>query len=179
MLRQVASRGALLVLDDLHAADPDSLEAIRYVASARVDGLAVVAALRPAESAVADEVVRALRGDDAAAVIELEPLGQRAVGDLVTHLLDAAPPAELVAGVLAQPADLDSRLAALDIKARALDFLGQRAAAAQAWSAQAAEAGAADRTQARLRALFQLGKQEFFAGGRPACRAQRRRSFRG
>ena len=102
VLRQVASRGAMLVLDDLHAADPDSLEAIRYVASARVDGLAVVAALRPAESALADELVRALRGDDAAAVIELEPLGQRAVGDLVAHLLDAAPPAELVADVLAR-----------------------------------------------------------------------------
>jgi DNA-binding CsgD family transcriptional regulator len=102
LLWRVASRGALLVLDDLHAADPDSLEAIRYVASARIDGLAVVAALRPAESAVAAELVRALRGDDAAAVIELEPLGQRAVGDLVTHLLDAAPPAELVADVLAR-----------------------------------------------------------------------------
>jgi DNA-binding CsgD family transcriptional regulator len=70
-------------------------------------------------------------------------------------------------GVLGQAADLDTRLAALDIRARALDFLGQRGAAAQAWSAQAAEAGAAGRIQARLRALFQLGKQEFFTGGRP------------
>ena len=97
-----SSLGALLVLDDLHAADPDSLETIRYVASARVDGLAIVAALRPGESALADELVRALRGDDATTVVELEPLGHRDVGDLVTHLLDAVPPAELVADVLAR-----------------------------------------------------------------------------
>ncbi len=70
--------------------------------------------------------------------------------------------------VLAQPADVDTRLAALDIRARALDFLDERAAAREAWSAQAAQAAQAGRTQARLRALFQLGKQEFFAGGRPA-----------
>ena len=92
--------GALLVLDDLHAADPDSVETIRYVASARVDGLAIVAALRPGESALADELVRALRGDNATTVVELEPLGHREVSDLVTHLLDAVPPAELVADVL-------------------------------------------------------------------------------
>ncbi len=73
---------------------------------------------------------------------------------------------------LAEPADIDSRLAALDIRGRALDFLGERAAACEAWSAQAAEAGSAGRTQARLRALFQLGKQEFFSGGRPALLRQ-------
>jgi tetratricopeptide (TPR) repeat protein len=39
--------------------------------------------------------------------------------------------------------DVDTRLAALDIRARALDFLGD---------------------QAELRAVFQLGKQEFFGG---------------
>ena len=58
-----------------------------------------------------------------------------------------------------------TRLAALDLRARALDYLGERAAARRAWSAQAQEAAAAGRTQDRLRALFQLGKQEFFAGG--------------
>ena len=75
--------GMVLLLDDLHAADPDSLETIRYLAAARIDGLAIMAALRPAESAVADELVRALRGDDVATVVELEPLGHRATGDLV------------------------------------------------------------------------------------------------
>lgn len=104
LLRDVAgpTPGMVLLLDDLHAADPDSLETIRYVAAARIGGLAVMAALRPAESALADELVRALRGDDVATVGELEPLGRRATSDLVRHLLDAAPPAELVADVLAR-----------------------------------------------------------------------------
>ncbi|HET7014495.1 MAG TPA: AAA family ATPase [Streptosporangiaceae bacterium] len=97
-----AGPGALLLFDDLHAADPDSIETIRYAASARVEGLAIVAALRPGESALADELVRALAGDGATTVIELEPLGRREVGDLVTHLLDAVPPAELVADVLSR-----------------------------------------------------------------------------
>ena len=104
LLRGVAGPGPgmLLLLDDLHAADPDSLETIRYLAAARIGGLAIMAALRPAESAVADELVRALRGDDVATVVELEPLGHRATGDLVRHLLGAAPPGELVADVLAR-----------------------------------------------------------------------------
>jgi DNA-binding CsgD family transcriptional regulator len=104
VLREIASpgRGALLVLDDLHAADPDSLEAVRYVASAGVEGLAIIGALRPGESALADELVRTLRGSEATTVIELEPLPQRAVGDLVANLLDAAAPAELVADVLSR-----------------------------------------------------------------------------
>jgi len=104
LLRGVAGPGPgmVLLLDDLHAADPDSLETIRYLAAARIGGLAIMAALRPAESAVADELVRALRGDDVATVVELEPLGHRATGDLVRHLLAAAPPGELVADVLAR-----------------------------------------------------------------------------
>ena len=81
---------------------------------------------------------------------------------------DAAAALAEADGVLGQATDLDTRLAGLDIRARALDFLGQRTAAAQAWSAQAAEAAAAGRTQARLRALLQLAKQEFFTGGSPA-----------
>src|SRR5690242_12048250 len=92
--------GMVLLLDDLHAADPDSLETIRYLAAARIGGLAIMAALRPAESALADELVRALRGDDAATVVDIEALGQRATGDLVRHLLGAAPPGELVAEVV-------------------------------------------------------------------------------
>jgi DNA-binding CsgD family transcriptional regulator len=104
VLRQVvtAGRGALLVLDDLHAADPESLEVIRYVSAAAVDGLAIVGALRGGESPLADELVRAVRTDPAAAVIELDPLGRRAIGELVTSLIGAAPPAELVADVAAR-----------------------------------------------------------------------------
>ena len=104
VLRQIvqAGHGALLVLDDLHAADPESLEVIRYVSAAAVDGLAIVGALRSGESPLADELVRTVRTDVAAAVIELDPLGRRAVGELVTSLLGAAAPDELVADVAAR-----------------------------------------------------------------------------
>ena len=78
-------------------------------------------------------------------------------GDAATALAEADK-------VLAGTADIDTRLTALDIRARALDFLGDRTAAAGAWTAQAKQAAAAGRTQAELRAVFQLGKQEFFEG---------------
>jgi DNA-binding CsgD family transcriptional regulator len=78
-------------------------------------------------------------------------------GDAATALAEAD-------AVLTETIDIDTRLTALDIKARALDFLGDRAHAAQAWAAQAKQATAAGRTQAELRAVFQLGKQEFFEG---------------
>src|SRR5262245_7161252 len=97
-----SSGGVLLALDDLHAADPESLEVLRYVASAAPDGLAIVATLRPGESLIADELVRALRAGAAAQVFELEPLRPRAVSDLISALLDAAPPPELVADVMAR-----------------------------------------------------------------------------
>jgi DNA-binding CsgD family transcriptional regulator/tetratricopeptide (TPR) repeat protein len=69
--------------------------------------------------------------------------------------------------VLRQPVDLDTRLAALDLQGRALDYLGKRAAAKAAWSTQAVEAAAGRRTQVELRAVFQLGKLEFFSGSPP------------
>ena len=104
VLRQLADarRGALLVLDDLHAADPDSLEVVRYVSAARVAGLAIVGALRPGESQLADELVRAMRTDGTAAIVEVDPLDRRSVGELVTSLLGATAPDELVADVAAR-----------------------------------------------------------------------------
>ena len=80
---------------------------------------------------------------------------------------DAPTALDETSAVLAQTTDVDTRLTALDIRARALDFLGERAAAGEAWTAQAEQAAAAGRTQAELRALFQLGKQEFLDGRRP------------
>ncbi|HTQ92468.1 MAG TPA: AAA family ATPase [Streptosporangiaceae bacterium] len=104
VLRQIvrAGHGALLALDDLHAADPESLEVIRYVSAAAIEGLAIVGALRGGESPLADELVRTMRTDVAATVIELDPLGRRAIGELVTSLLGAAAPDELVADVAAR-----------------------------------------------------------------------------
>jgi DNA-binding NarL/FixJ family response regulator len=72
-----------------------------------------------------------------------------------------------VEAVLSAPVDTGTRLTALDIKGRALDFLDDRAAAKDAWTHQAEEAAAAGRSEAQLRALLQLGKQEFFTGKPP------------
>jgi len=63
--------------------------------------------------------------------------------------------------------DLDARFGALELQGRAFDYLGDRAAAEAAWTQQADEAKAADRTQAQLRAVVLLGKTEVYAGRTP------------
>jgi DNA-binding CsgD family transcriptional regulator len=70
------------------------------------------------------------------------------------------------------PPDVDTRLAALELDGRAADFLCERDAAEAAWARQAAEAEAAGRVQAQLRAAVHLGKVEIFAG-RPPDRLHR------
>jgi DNA-binding CsgD family transcriptional regulator/tetratricopeptide (TPR) repeat protein len=110
LLRRVSDEqgGLLLALDDLHAADPDSLEALRYAVSASVGGLVVIAAYRPGESAVADELARVLTGtpwgaaSGAAMRLELTALPLVAVGDLIRSLLGAVPAHELVSDVLSR-----------------------------------------------------------------------------
>lgn len=104
LVRAIAAEndGAVVLLDDLHAADPDSLEAARYLASAAIEGVSVVGGLRPRESALADELVRSLRSNDVVDLLELAPLGERGVTDLVAALLDAEPPPALVADIVAR-----------------------------------------------------------------------------
>lgn len=99
LLRAIVAEagGATLIADDLHAADAESLETLRYVAAARIDGLAIVCGMRPSH-AQADEFARAVD----ATVVRLSPLDERAVGDLVAALLEASPPSALVADVLAR-----------------------------------------------------------------------------
>ena len=90
-----ANKGAVVLLDDLHTADPESLEAVRYLASAAVDGIALIGALRSNEVALADDLVRSLHLDGVAEVIDLSALGERGVGQLVAALLDADPRMDL------------------------------------------------------------------------------------
>ncbi len=92
--------GAVLLFDDLHAADADSLETIRYLATSRIDRVLLVGALRGLEAPQAEEMVRALRRDGTAGGFDLAPLDRRAVTALLGALLDAAPPAELVDDVV-------------------------------------------------------------------------------
>lgn len=108
-----------------------------------------------------------------------EAIGRaRAAGDASVLLDLAAGRAALVGGdgaaaeaaarsVLAGPADVDARLGALELLGRAQDFRGERDAAIATWTRQAAEAAAAGRTQAQLRAVVQLGKVELYAGQPP------------
>ena len=63
--------------------------------------------------------------------------------------------------------DIEARCAALDVQARALDYAGRRAEARRVWIRQAEEAAAAGLTEARLRAVVQLGKLEVFEGTPP------------
>jgi DNA-binding CsgD family transcriptional regulator/tetratricopeptide (TPR) repeat protein len=104
VVRDIAAEngGVVVLLDDLHAADAESLEAIRYLATAEIDGAVVVGALRPGEASLPDELIRTLRRDRAAQIIELTALDERAVTDLVAALLDAQPPEPLVADIMAR-----------------------------------------------------------------------------
>ena len=99
----VATAGAaLFITDDLHVADPESLDAVRYIATAHVDRLALLGALRPGESYDADALSRSMERERIAAILPVVPLGERAVGQLVGALLGADPPSPLVADVLAR-----------------------------------------------------------------------------
>jgi DNA-binding NarL/FixJ family response regulator len=104
LVREIAAANgaAVVLLDDLHAADPDSLEVARYLSAAAIEGTVVVGALRAGESPLADELTRTLGRDGVAEVVELAPLATRAVTDLVAALLDAAPPEALVDDIVAR-----------------------------------------------------------------------------
>jgi DNA-binding CsgD family transcriptional regulator/tetratricopeptide (TPR) repeat protein len=100
--RIAADAGALVLLDDLHAADADSLEAIRYLVTAAPERVLLVGSLRGHEVLAPEQVVRSLARDGLADVYDLEPLERRAVAELLGALLDAQPPAELVEDVIAR-----------------------------------------------------------------------------
>jgi DNA-binding CsgD family transcriptional regulator len=102
LVRDIASSvgGAVVLLDDLHDADPESLELVRTLAHAAIGGLTIVAAMRPGESPLADELVRSLRRNGVVDVIDVASLEAREVGDLIAALLDSRPPAPLVADIL-------------------------------------------------------------------------------
>ena len=91
--------GAVVLLDDMHAADVASLEAMRHLMQAAVPGVATVGAVRSGASLLADDAVRAL-GREGADVVEIEPLGVSGVADLVAALLDAHPPDDLVRDIV-------------------------------------------------------------------------------
>jgi DNA-binding CsgD family transcriptional regulator/tetratricopeptide (TPR) repeat protein len=110
-------------------------------------------------------IARAMEAGDTSAALRIAA-GRAAV--VTGEANDALAYAQLVLDETADNGDLDARLSALELQGRAFDYLGDRRAAEEAWSRQAAEALSAGRTQAQLRALVQLGKVELFAGRQPA-----------
>ncbi|HVE18942.1 MAG TPA: ATP-binding protein, partial [Ilumatobacteraceae bacterium] len=61
LLRDIGgSRGVMLMVDDVHAADSESLEALRYLVSAGIEGVAVLGASRVGEAAAADRLMETL-----------------------------------------------------------------------------------------------------------------------
>lgn len=99
-----ANRPLLVVLDDLHWADPDSLRLLRLAASeARRAPLLLVGTLRPDDVATAPGV-RATLSDLASSteVVQLGGLPATAVGRLVGELTGREPTDELVAAVTRQ-----------------------------------------------------------------------------
>ncbi len=97
LLSSVAERRPLLLLlDDLHWADPDSLEFCRFLAC-RVDSqqLALVAGLRPWPAPAAAMAERLAEGGQAA-ILGLRPLGPEGTRGLLSDALGAAPNPALV-----------------------------------------------------------------------------------
>jgi len=111
-------------------------------------------------------IERALAEGDSSPFMRIAAGRVALVGGNAVHALECA---RLV--LESDVVDRDARLSALDLQARAFDFLGDRDAAEMAWTQQAEEALADGRTQWQLRALVQLGKVELFAG-RPPKRVQ-------
>jgi DNA-binding CsgD family transcriptional regulator/tetratricopeptide (TPR) repeat protein len=92
------SRGALVVLEDLHAADPETLTTVEYVAdNLEAERVLLVCTLRPTTGAPAADLVRSLRARGAAAVTELTPLEPDEVAAMVASCLGVVSvPSELV-----------------------------------------------------------------------------------
>lgn len=95
----------IIVLDDVHWADPSSWEGLAYLARNGSDArIQVVAAARPAELAerrVAREVILGLEQDHLLRRVELQPLDAQSVGDLA-EVVTGRPPAAALVDWLAQ-----------------------------------------------------------------------------
>lgn len=83
-LRAIAPRGSIVVLDDVHWADPDTMAVIEYLCdNVAGEPIVVLGTLRPAEGGEAGAVVEALRARGSAGVVPLEALDDRATAEMV------------------------------------------------------------------------------------------------
>lgn len=96
--------GVLVVLEDLHWADPETLEAVEHLAErASEEELLLVTATRDDEPSRALALVRRMQARRAVEVIRLDRLAPADVRALAADALGAAPSAELVQAL--EPAD--------------------------------------------------------------------------
>lgn len=97
LAQAVPEPGAVVVLEDLHWADPETLAVLEYVAdNARDVPLVVVATVRLHEAPAVQELVTALEWRRSAEVVDLQPMPDHDVAAVAHACLGAEPPAELV-----------------------------------------------------------------------------------
>ncbi|KAA1418636.1 AAA family ATPase [Nocardioides humilatus] len=97
----IGGPGVLLLIEDLHWADPETLGVLEYVAdNVRDVPLDVVATTRPHDAPTVAELLDALHTRGAARVLALEPLDTGEVGEMLGACLDQAAPDELTDWVL-------------------------------------------------------------------------------
>lgn len=92
----IGGRGTLLMIEDLHWADPETLNVLQYVAdNVRDVPLVVVTTTRPHDVAVVTELVADLHARGAAEVVDLDPMADDDVTSMLRACLDGEPPAEV------------------------------------------------------------------------------------
>jgi DNA-binding CsgD family transcriptional regulator len=97
----IGGSGVLLLVEDLHWADPETLGVLEYVAdNVRDVPLVVVATTRPHDAPAVGELLDALHARGAATVLGLEPLGTAEVAEMLDACLDEAAPEQLAEWVL-------------------------------------------------------------------------------
>jgi DNA-binding CsgD family transcriptional regulator len=85
--------GGLLVLEDLHWADQETLSVLEYFADVlRTQPVLCVATLRPEETSHARRLVQGLRGSRTATVLDLEALDPEDLGRMTAACLDSPVP---------------------------------------------------------------------------------------
>lgn len=89
--------GALLVLEDIHWADQETLSVVEYFADVlRTQPVLCVATLRPEETSDARRLVHGLHASRTAAVLDLDPLPPDEVARMTAACLDGPVPAGVV-----------------------------------------------------------------------------------
>jgi predicted ATPase len=97
------THGCLLVLEDLHWADPETLTVVEYFAdNIRTESVCCLATLRDDEPTPAVELMHLLTARRVAGHMQLARLDERAVAEMVGSCLDAANPPDEVLGLAAR-----------------------------------------------------------------------------